>query len=81
MRLRDTMLRSWIAGVAFFWSELALTGDAALELRLHFLRAALFKRVGATDRETCEYNRDQDRQGAHLLILWSADFIARRLKG
>jgi hypothetical protein len=29
----------------------------------------LFKRVGATDRERCECNSDQDRQGSHLLIL------------
>ena len=63
------MLRGRIAGVALLWAELALTGNAALELRLHFLARALFKRVSATDRERCECNRDQDRQGSHLLIL------------
>ena len=55
------MLRGRIAGVALFLAELALTGDAALELRLHFLAGALFKRVSATDRERCECNRDQER--------------------
>jgi len=69
MRLRHTVLCGRIAGVAFFGAELSLTGDAALELRLHFLTGALFKRVSATDRERCECNRDQDRQGSHPLIL------------
>ena len=55
------MLRGRIAGVALFWAELALTGDATLELRLHFLAGALFKGVGAADRERCECNRDQER--------------------
>jgi hypothetical protein len=63
------MLRGRIAGVALFWADLALTGDAALELRLHFLAGALFKGVSATDRERCERNRAQDRQGSHPLIL------------
>jgi hypothetical protein len=63
------MLRSRITGVALFWAKLALTGDSAFELRLHFLAGALFKGVGATDRERCECNRDQDRQGPHPLIL------------
>lgn len=63
------MLSGRIAGVALFWAEFALAGDAALELRLHFLAGALFKGVSATDRKRCECNRDQDRQGSHLLIL------------
>ena len=69
MRLWHTMLRGRIAGVAFFRAELALTGDAALELRLHFLTGALFERVSATDRERCECNGDQDREGFHQPIL------------
>ena len=69
MRLRYAMLRGRIASVALFWAELALTRDAALELRLHFLAGAFFKGIGATDRERCECNRDQDRQGSHPLIL------------
>ena len=69
MRLRHTVFRGWIACVALFWPELALTGNAALELRLHFLAGALFKGVRATDRQRCERNRDQDRQGFHPLIL------------
>jgi hypothetical protein len=32
MRLRHTVFRCRIAGVAFLWAELALTGNAALEL-------------------------------------------------
>ncbi len=63
------MLRSRIASVALFRAKLALTGDAALELRLHFLAGALFKGVSATDRERCECNRDRDRQESHPLIL------------
>ena len=69
MRLRDTVFRCRIAGVALFWADLALTSDAALELRLHFLAGLLFKRISATDRERCKRNRDQDRQGSHPLIL------------
>jgi hypothetical protein len=63
------MLRGRITNVALFWAQLALTRDAALELRLHFLAGALFKGVGATGRERCECNRHQDRQGSHPLIL------------
>jgi hypothetical protein len=55
------MLRCRIASVAWFWAELTLTGNATLELRLHFLPGALFERIGATDREGCECNRNQDR--------------------
>ena len=69
MRLRHTMFRGRITDVALFRADLALTSDAALELRLHFLAGALFKRISATDRETCECYRDQDRQGSHPLIL------------
>jgi hypothetical protein len=69
MRLGDTVLRGGITGVALFRSKLALTGDTAFELRLHFLASALFEGIGATDRERCECNRDQDRQRPHLLIL------------
>jgi hypothetical protein len=63
------MLRGRVADVALFWTELALTGDAALELRLHFLAGALFKGIRATDRERCECNRHQNRRGSHPLIL------------
>jgi hypothetical protein len=69
MRLRHTVFGGRIAGIALLWTELALTGNAALELRLHFLASALFKRVSATDRQRYERNRDQDRQGSHPLIL------------
>ena len=63
------MLRSGITGVALFRAELALARDAALELRLYFLRTSLFKRVRATDRERGECNRDEDREGSHPLTL------------
>jgi hypothetical protein len=63
------MLGCRIANVAWFWTDLALTSDATLELRLHFLAGALFKRISATDAETCESQQEQNRQGPHLLIL------------
>ena len=55
------MLCGRVTRVVWFWAELALTGDAPLELRLQFLAGALFKGVGAADRERCECNRDQER--------------------
>ena len=63
------MLGGQIAGITLFWADLALAGDAALELRLQLFAGALFKGVSATDRENGECNRDQDRQGPHPLIL------------
>jgi hypothetical protein len=41
------MLRGWIVGIALQWADCTLTGNTALELLLHFLRAVLLERVCA----------------------------------
>jgi len=48
MRLWYGVLARWIARLALFGDDLALTGDATLQLRLHLLTASLFERIGAT---------------------------------
>jgi len=69
MRLRHSMLGRGIARLALFGTDLALTGDAALKLRLNFSSASLFKWIGATSVDQQAADRDQDRQGPHPLIL------------
>jgi hypothetical protein len=69
MSLRDAVLTCGIIRGAINWPQCPLAGDAALELALNFLRAALFQRISATARDQRE--RAQDRQGLHLLILGS----------
>ena len=72
------MLRRWVVGCPVHWPKRSLTSDAAPELLLHFLPGALFDWVrAAAQGQQC--NRERNRKGPHLLILWSADFIARRL--
>jgi hypothetical protein len=79
MSLRHTMLARGIVGRPLQGAKGSLTGHAAFKLPLHFLRGALFERVGATARDQpCDH--EQDRHALHLLILESERGIARRLK-
>ena len=62
------MLPGRIVGGSFQRSERSLTGHAALQLLLHFLRSALFERVRAAAQQEpreCEGNRE----GFHPLSL------------
>jgi hypothetical protein len=79
MSLRDTMLRSRIVGRSFQRSECPLTSHAAFQLLLHFLCAPLFERVRAAAQDQ-PGEREGDCEGLHPLSLWSADFIATKLK-
>jgi hypothetical protein len=73
--LRHAVLPRRITGGPLHWAERSLAGDAALKLPLHFLRAALFKRISAATRsQPCDH--EQDRQALHLLILGSERCIA-----
>ena len=68
MRLRHAVLRRWVVGRPLHWPKRSLTGDAAPELLLHFLPAALFEWVRtAAQGQQCHYERS--RKGPHLLIL------------
>ena len=68
MRLRYPVLRGRIVGTSLHWPKRSLTGHAALELLLHFLRAALFERVcAAAQGQPCD--RERNANGPHLLIL------------
>jgi hypothetical protein len=70
------MLARRIFGRPLDRAERSLPGYAALKLPLHFLCAALFKRISATSRDhPCE--DEQDRRAFHLLILESESGIAR----
>ncbi len=76
MRLGNAVFARWIARVSLFGNDLSLPGNAALQLRLHFLTASLFERIGATAGKRCACDHEQDRQGPHLLILGMNDLIA-----
>ena len=66
--LRDAMLAGRIVGRFFQRTKRSLTSQAALQLLLHFLCAALFERVrAAAPQETRE--REGHCEGLHLLIL------------
>jgi hypothetical protein len=59
MSLRDAVLCDRIARSWLQRTERSLTGHAALQLLLHFLRSTLFERVrAAAQRQPC--NREQD---------------------
>jgi hypothetical protein len=80
MRLRNAMLCRWIVGSPLYRPKRPLTGNAAPELLLYFLPGALFQRVcAAAQGQQCDCQRNY--KGLHLLILWSTDFIATKLKG
>jgi hypothetical protein len=51
-----------------------------LELSLHLLGGSLFEGISTTACHQGEGNRTQNREGLHLLILESGQFIARELK-
>ena len=53
MRLRHAMFAGWITGLTLFRPNLALTGDATLQLRLNFSTASLFDRIGTTGGKHC----------------------------
>ena len=69
MSLWYAVFAGWIAGLSLFGHDLALTGDATLQLRLHLLTASLFERIGATAHERRARDCEQDQQGPHPLIL------------
>jgi hypothetical protein len=69
MRLRHAMFAGWITGLTLFGPDLALAGDATLQLRLNFSTASLFDRIGATAGKRRERDQEEDRQGPHPLIL------------
>jgi hypothetical protein len=72
------MLSGRIAGRSLQRANRSLTGHPALELPLHFLRAAFFKWIGTTAQDQpghCE----RDCEGLHLLILGTKPVIANKL--
>jgi hypothetical protein len=79
MGLRDSVLVCLVTGWTIHRAELTLTCDAAFELALDFLCAPLFERIGATAHHQCACDREQDRQGLHLLILGNERANAREL--
>jgi hypothetical protein len=58
MSLRDAVLACWIFRRLLEGNECSLSRDSTLKLCLHFLRAALFKWVGAAAQS---YPRDHER--------------------
>jgi hypothetical protein len=76
MSLWDAMLCGWIASWSLHRADCSLTSHSSLELSLHLLRAALLEGIGApTHSQVCD--REQDREGLHLLILRTKCRIAR----
>jgi hypothetical protein len=61
MRLGNAVFGGWIACLALLRNKLSLAGNAALQLRLNFLTASLFERIGATTGKCCASDREQDR--------------------
>jgi hypothetical protein len=78
MTLRDGVLSRGIIRWSIKRADRSLAGHAALELASHFLRAALFQRIGTPTRDKRE--RADDRQGFHPLILRSDRTNARRVE-
>ena len=69
MSLRYGVFAGRITRLSLFGYDLALAGDATLQLRLDFLTAPLLQRIGATGGKRCAHDQEQDRQGPHPLIL------------
>jgi hypothetical protein len=69
MRLGNAVLAGWIARLALFGAELALTGYAPLQLRLNFGAASLLHRISATGDEQSASADEEERPGFHPLIL------------
>ncbi len=72
------MLSGWIAGRSLQRAERSLTGHAALQLPLHFLRGALFQRISTAGHSQAR-DHEQDPHAFHLLILRTKCCIARML--
>jgi hypothetical protein len=72
------MLRSRIVRGSLQRAERSLTGHPALQLRLHFLRGALFEWVGAAAQDEPSDCKG-DCEGLHLLILGTKPLIANKL--
>ncbi|HEV3243176.1 MAG TPA: hypothetical protein VGZ31_02045 [Chthoniobacterales bacterium] len=53
MRLGNAVFDGWVASFALLGADPALTGNAALQLRLNVSTTSLFERIGATAREDC----------------------------
>jgi hypothetical protein len=58
--------------------ERSLTSHPAFELGLDFLGTSLLERIGATCRDRCKRNQEQERKRLHLLIVGSDRSVARR---
>jgi hypothetical protein len=69
MSLGNAMFSGRIPRISLFGDKLTLAGDAALQLRLNLVTGSLFERIGASAGDQHAADRDQDRQGPHLLIL------------
>jgi hypothetical protein len=69
MCLWNAVFSGRITRVSLFGDKLALTSNAALQLRLNFSTTTLFEWIGATAGERCAADQEQDRQGPHPLIL------------
>src|SRR6266446_8502504 len=79
MGLWNAVLCGWIVGRSLQRAERSLTGHAALQLPLHFLRGALLQRIStAGNSQACDH--EQDPHAFHLLILGSVNNVARTLK-
>ena len=76
MRLGNAVFAGWIAGLSLLGADSALTGDAALQLRLNFAAISLFERIGTAAGKRCARDHEEDRQGPHPLILGNNDLIA-----
>lgn len=63
------MFAGRIAGIALFGSELALTANAPLQLRLNFGAASLLHRISATGNEQSDGDDEEERRAFHPLIL------------
>jgi hypothetical protein len=72
------MLRNRIVRGPLQRAKRSLTSHPALQLSLHFLRGALFKRVRAAAQDQPGYC-ERDREGLHLLILGTKPVIANKL--
>ena len=81
LTLRNPMLRGGIIFRPLNRPQFALTGNAAFELRAHFIGAPLLLGFGATDREPHRRGQRNYRQEFHLLSLGRAVGIAIRFGG
>jgi hypothetical protein len=79
MSLWDGVLGRLIIIRAIHRAEFTLTGHAAFELVGHFARGSLFEGISATARHQRATQKNQDRQGLHLLILGNERANAREL--